>query len=130
MNQDQIYHLEMKLWEAAKNRDSQAFLKVVSETAVMVCGGYRCTGKEYAEIIAQFDCETYTIEHFEIVNENDDSVQVHYEIDVEVKDEANRDMAGLFHVTTTWKTSEVTPRKSFFRERKRLISMLLHTEIK
>lgn len=48
MNQDQIYHLEMKLWEAAKNRDSQAFLKVVSETAVMVCGGYRCTGKEYA----------------------------------------------------------------------------------
>lgn len=130
MNQDKIYNLEMKLWEAAKNRDSQAFLKVVSETAVMVCGGYRCTGKEYAEIIAQFDCETYTIEHFGIVNENDDSVQVHYVVNAEVKDEAKRDMAGLFHVTTTRKTSEVTPRKSFFRERKRLISMLLHTEIK
>ena len=61
MNQDKIYHLEMKLWEAAKNRNSQAFLEVVSETAVMVCGGYRCTGKEYAEIIALFDCESYTI---------------------------------------------------------------------
>lgn len=103
MNQEKIYNLEMKLWEAAKNRNSQAFLEVVSETAVMVCGGYRCTGKEYAEIIALFDCESYTIDHFEIVNESDDSVQVHYEIDVEVKDEANRDMAGLFHVTTTWK---------------------------
>ena len=89
MNQEKIYNLEMKLWEAAKNRNSQAFLEVVSETAVMVCGGYRCTGKEYAEIIALFACESYTIDHFEI--------------DVEVKDEANRDMAGLFHVTTTWK---------------------------
>ena len=92
MNQEKIYNLEMKLWEAAKNRNSQAFLEVVQETAVMVCGGYRCTGKEYAEIIALFDCESYTIDHFEIVNESDDSVQVHYEIDVEVKEsEKNED---------------------------------------
>lgn len=29
MNQEKIYNLEIKLWEAAKNRNSQAFLEVV-----------------------------------------------------------------------------------------------------
>lgn len=103
MNRDKIYDMEVKLWESARNRDSKAFLEVVSDNAVMVCGGYRCTGKEYAQIIAMFDCESYSIDHFEIVNETDDSVQVHYVIHIEVKDEANQDLAGVFHVTTTWK---------------------------
>ena len=30
--------------------------------AGMVCGGTRCTGAEYAEIIADFDCAAFEIE--------------------------------------------------------------------
>lgn len=108
MNQDKVYDMEVKMWEAAKNRNPKAFLDVVSDTAVMVCGGYRCTGKEYAEMIAMFDCKSYSIDHFEIVNENTDSVQVHYVISVEINDEANSDLAGLFHITTTWKKLDDT----------------------
>lgn len=36
-------------------RDKAAFLELVDVNAVMVCGGTRCTGAEYAEIIADFD---------------------------------------------------------------------------
>ena len=103
MKRDEIYELELNMWEAAKNRNSKLFLDVVSENAVMVCGGYRCTGKEYSEVVDVFDCKTYEIEHFEIVNEDVDSIQVHYLICIEVNDDANSDLGGMFHVTTTWK---------------------------
>ena len=46
-----IKDLEIKMWEAAKANNSENFLKLVDENAIMVCGGYRCTGREYAEII-------------------------------------------------------------------------------
>lgn len=106
MNYDEIYKLEVSMWEAAKARNSKAFLDVVSDDAVMVCGGYRCSGKEYSEIVAMFDCKKYTIEHFEIVNQDVASIQVHYVIDLEVNDEANSDLAGRFHITTTWKNDK------------------------
>ena len=32
-----------------------AFLELLDVNAGMVCGGTRCTGAEYAEIIADFD---------------------------------------------------------------------------
>ena len=48
--------------------------------AGMVCGGTRCTGAEYAEIIADFDCAAFEIEEFEKVCETSDAVQVHYVI--------------------------------------------------
>lgn len=50
-----IQELEIKMWNAAKSRDSKAFLEVVDENAVMVCGGFRCSGVDYAEIIKEFD---------------------------------------------------------------------------
>ena len=103
MDYKTVYELEICMWEAAKNRNPVDFLQVVSEDAVMVCGGFRCSGKEYSEIVVMFDCKTYVIEHFEIVNEDESSVQVHYVIHIEVENEENKDLAGTFHVTTTWK---------------------------
>ena len=103
MNKDDILILEKKMWEAAKNRNKEDFLNVVSKEAVMVCGGYRCSGSEYAEIIAVFDCKCYNIVDFEIVHQDNNSVQVHYVINLEVNDEKNCDLAGKFHITTTWK---------------------------
>lgn len=39
-----IQKLEKSMWEAARKRDKEAFLELVDENAVMVCGGFRCTG--------------------------------------------------------------------------------------
>ena len=98
-----IKELEIRMWEAARNRDKEAFLNLVSEDAVMVCGGYRCTGAEYARIIEEFDCRDYMISDFEVVAENYEFIQVHYMITTRVNDEANKDLAGTFHISTTWK---------------------------
>ena len=106
MNKEDIMVLETKMWEAAKNRNAVEFLNVVSEDAVMVCGGYRCTGKEYAEIISFFDCKSYNIINFETICEDTSSVQVHYVIKLEVNDDKNSDLAGTFHITTTWKNQD------------------------
>lgn len=56
---------ETKMWKAAKNRDKEGFLKLVDENAVMVCGGYRCTGAEYAQIVKEFDIASYEMSDFE-----------------------------------------------------------------
>lgn len=106
MNLEEMCNLESKMWEAAKNRNSKAFLEYVSEDAVMVCGGFRCLGQEYAEIVSEFDCKDYKIENFEIVSEDVNSIQVHYIIETQVHDDRNRDLAGKFHITTTWKQQD------------------------
>ena len=108
MDPNEIYALEKSMWESAKNRDPAAFLYLVSKDAVMVCGGYRCSGSEYAEIIAMFDCKSYSIEHFEIVDKDASSIQVHYVIHLEVNNDENKDLAGTFHITTTWHNIEGT----------------------
>ena len=102
MSIDEVFILETKMWEAAKARDRNAFLELVDEDAVMVCGGYQCTGKEYADVIENFDCRNFSIDYIEIVHEDINSIQVHYQITTEVNDIRNMDLSGSFHVTTTW----------------------------
>ncbi len=98
-----IRELEEKMWRAAQARDKAAFLELVDENAVMVCGGFRCTGAEYAEIITEFDCASFEIEGFEMVCETPDAVQVHYVITTAAERPENADLSGKFHVTSTWK---------------------------
>lgn len=97
---------EIAMWEAAKNRDVDAFLKLVDKNAVMVCGGYKCTGAEYSQIINEFDIASYTISDFEIVCQTEEICQVHYMIETKVSREKNMDLEGIFHITTTWKKSD------------------------
>ena len=105
MNQlkEKIRKLEMELWKRAQNRDSKAYLEIVSENAVMVCGGFRCTGKEYAGIISEFDVASYNGRDYETVFCSEELVQNHYVIETKVKEERNKDLEGIFHVTSTWK---------------------------
>lgn len=101
-----IRELEEKMWRAAQARDKAAFLELVDENAVMVCGGFRCTGAEYAEIIREFDCASFEIEGFETVCETPDMVQVHYIITTKAEKPENSDIAGKFHITSTWKRTD------------------------
>lgn len=91
------------MWRAAQARDKAAFLELVDENAVMVFGGFRCTGAEYAEIITEFDCTSFETEGFETVCETPDAVQVHYVITTAAERPENADLSGKFHVTSTWK---------------------------
>ncbi|MBQ8176695.1 MAG: nuclear transport factor 2 family protein [Oscillospiraceae bacterium] len=97
-----IYELENKMWQAAKNGNKAAFAKLVSDDAVMVCGGYRCTGAEYAEFVSDFGISAFEITDFEVVHETDNSVQVHYIVRTTANTPENSDLAGTFHVTSTW----------------------------
>lgn len=96
-------NLETIMWEAAKNHDQNAFLDVVAEDAVMVCGGYRCSGKEYSEFIKDECISLYEILTFEVTLHTTDLIQVHYVVNVDVANKENIDFAGKFHVTSTWR---------------------------
>ena len=98
-----IQELEIKMWEAAKNRDSETFLEVVDKSAVMVCGGFRCSGADYAEIIKEFDVAQYRISDYEIIEETESLCQNNYMIEIVVADRKNTDLEGIFHITSTWK---------------------------
>lgn len=103
---EKIKALETAMWEAAQARSPEEFLKLVDAQAVMVCGGFRCTGAQYAEIIREFDLADYIISNFEVVAEDENTCQVHYVIKTSVSEERNADLAGVFHITSTWKNSE------------------------
>lgn len=97
-----IYGLENKMWQAAKDGNKNEFTKLVSADAVMVCGGYRCTGEQYAEFVKDFGITDFRITDFEIISETDRTVQVHYIVKTTAETEENEDLEGLFHVTSTW----------------------------
>ena len=98
--------LEMSMCEAAKCRDADKFLNVVDENAIMICGGFKCSGLEYAQIIKEFDLAEYEITGYEIVAETKDICQIHYVINTKVADKKNADSEGVFHITSTWKKFE------------------------
>ena len=101
-----IYELENKMWQAAKSGDKSAFSELVSADAVMVCGGYRCIGAEYAEFVSDFGISNYSVTDFEIVHKTDNTVQVHYVVTTTADKPENADLAGIFHVTSTWENKE------------------------
>lgn len=94
---------EIEMWEAAKCKDSIKFLELVCADAVMICGGFCCSGLEYSYIIKDFDLAKYVLSDFEVVNETEDVCQVHYCIETFVEDTKNIDLQGQFYITSTWK---------------------------
>lgn len=106
MQMNEIYELERKMWNAAVSGDKSAFLDIVSQTAVMVCGGYRCTGAEYAGFIDDFGVAAYEISDFEMTAESDDMTAVHYIVKTQADRPESVDMAGKFHVASVWKKTD------------------------
>ena len=103
---NEIYELERKMWDAAVSGDKLAFLDIVSQTAVMVCGGYRCTGAEYAGFIGDFGVAAYEISGFEMTAESDYMIAVHYIVNTKADHPENADMAGKFNVASVWKKTD------------------------
>jgi hypothetical protein len=103
---DEIINLEHDMWEAALKNNSDAFKKIVSEDAIMICGGERCLGSEYAEFIKVFNISSYSISDVEVIYMSSDIVQLHYVVKVEVAEEEAADLSGRFHVASLWKKTK------------------------
>lgn len=97
-----LFEFERNMWECAKNGDSVGFSALVAGDAVMVCGGYRCTGEEYSQLIKDFGISTFEIMGFEVVCQTEKAVQVHYVVKTSADKPENKDLAGIFHITSTW----------------------------
>ncbi len=97
-----ISEYEKRMWQAALECDRAAFSSLVRSDAVMLCGGFRCTGEQYSEIIEDFGISDYEMSCFETVLETHDVIQVHYLIRINTDRPDCADLAGLFHVTSTW----------------------------
>ena len=102
ITKDEVYALENAMWQAAKTCDKDAFSQLVSADAVMLCGGARCSGTEYAEMVGVFGIEDYEITEFEMLYHSDLQVQVYYIVRTIADSPENADLAGMFRVTSTW----------------------------
>lgn len=98
-----IFEQENRMWDAVINGRRGDFSALVPDNAIMVCGGLRCSGAEYAGFIGELcGITSYEIDGFEVVAEAQDMVQVHYIVKTASDDPACADLAGVFHVTSTW----------------------------
>lgn len=98
-----IFEKEYDMWKAVSKRDVVEFKELVADDAIMICGGYRCLGVEYAEYIKDFYINGYEIKNEEIIFSSEEAIQVHYVIDVKTKLPETADLGGVFHVVSLWK---------------------------
>lgn len=98
-----IFEKEYDMWKAASKRDVLAFKELVDENAIMICGGYRCLGIEYAEYIKDFYIDLYEIKNEEVIFSSEDAVEIHYVIDIKTQTPETVDLGGVFHVVSLWK---------------------------
>lgn len=101
--ENEVVQLEYKMWEAALHKDVVGFKELVLPDAVMICGGYRCLGDEYANFIADFNISGYSISNMEIIHLSDSEVTLHYVLRTQAEDSEAQDLTGLFHVVSIWK---------------------------
>ena len=94
---------EYDMWKAASNQDEGAFKKLVADDAIMICGGYRCLGAEYAEFIKDFKINGYKIENEEVIFSSEEAIQIHYVIDVKSELPEAAELSGVFHVVSLWR---------------------------
>ena len=99
---NRFYELETEMWNSAKAGSKEDFSALVSSRAVMVCGGYRCSGAEYAELIKDFGISSFEITDFEVTAENDGLAAVHYIVKTCTDSPESADLAGTFHAASVW----------------------------
>ena len=98
-----IFEKESDMWKAARKRDVAAFKELVADDAIMICGGYRCLGAEYANYIKDFYISSYEIKNNEVIYSSEEAVQIHYVIEVKTEAAESEDLGGIFHVVSLWK---------------------------
>ena len=103
---NRFFELETQMWDNALSGNREEFMKLVSADAVMVCGGYRCSGENYGEMIKDFGISSFEITDFEITAENEGLASVHYIVKTCADSPENADLAGKFHVASVWEKQD------------------------
>ena len=98
-----IFEKEYDMWKVTSKRDVVAFKELVADDAIMICGGYRCLGIEYADYIKDFYISGYEIKNKEVIYASEEAVQIHYVIDVKTDLPEAADLGGVFHVVSLWR---------------------------
>lgn len=101
--EESIFKREYEMWEAASKRDIVKFKELVADHAIMICGGYRCLGAEYAEYSKEFYIKGYEIKNVEVIFSSEELVQIHCVIDIKTELPECSDFGGVFHVVSLWK---------------------------
>ncbi len=97
--EEKIINFEKQMWEAFATGNSKLFEELVSKDALMICGGYRETGSEYATIVSQIRLQGYELTDI-IVKEVDlNAILINYIVNVKSFDPV---MNGKYRVSSLW----------------------------
>ncbi len=96
---------ENDMWNAVIARNVPIFQQLVSPDAVMICGGLKCTGAEYAGFIGDFNLKHFEITEMAITHADENCVGLHYVVTT-VAEEQDSDLSGKFYVTSFWTRAE------------------------
>lgn len=99
--------LEMQMWDAAISAVRSRFLTLVSHDAVMIGDGYRVSGEEYSELLADFQLVDYEMTNYEERILSPEIYQCHYVVKTK-SNRQHRNLAGTFHVSSTWQKIDGT----------------------
>jgi hypothetical protein len=91
--------MENEMWIAFSNGDANKFRNIVSDEALMICGGSKKTGIEYSSIVRQIKLEKYEISNFytKVIDQN--NVITNYIVSVYSSDQS---IAGKYRVSSLW----------------------------
>lgn len=97
--QEKVIGMEKKMWEAFASGNSALFGKIVSADAMMICGGFKESGAEYARIVENVNLSNYELSEFDVKVINSNVVLTNYIVKVDGQDYT---LAGTFRVSSLW----------------------------
>lgn len=97
--QEKVIGMEKKMWEAFASGNSASFGKIVSADAMMICGGFKESGAEYARIVENVNLSNYELSEFDVKVINPNVVLTNYIVKVDCQDYT---LAGTFRVSSLW----------------------------
>lgn len=100
-----ILEQEQKLWQCYALGDSAAFGRLVDPQALMIVGGERGSGADYAQAIAMVRLQGYELRDVVVLDLGPGAAAIHYS--VTIKDYPGPyDLSGTYRVTSIWQRRE------------------------
>ncbi len=101
-SESEIIALEKAVWEAFARQDIRAFQKLVAPDALMVVGGMREAGQDYAQVISQFKIPDYELDEFRFMPLGDEVALLHYTVTF-AGSAQHPNFTGRYYVSSIWK---------------------------
>ena len=96
----EILKIENDMYKALLGGNKAQFQEIVDESALMVCGGYKETGKIYSGYVGSIKLKAYEIKEFEIKEIASDVILSNYIVNI---DSFDPNFTGDYRVSSLWK---------------------------